>query len=324
MPAGSILPKLPKRARWPIAAAALFLWAAPARALEFDRQFGEASFKFLKLPLSPRVVALGGAGAALADGAGEIDLNPAAPAADTGHLVLGRGYPFAEFQANTSHITWSIPYGGYRILLNARYLGFDDIPGFGEQNQATSAYGAHTLKAQLGAAGSFRFLPGVQWGATVGFANNSVANASYSAAMLNLGARIPLLPGLLPGLMAGASAVNADFWTTKAKDANNGDPFPPTALQAGLAYTHDLPWDLRASAAVDARTRNDEKMVWPMGLEVAWKKTLFARAGFPVGEQEPAVALGLGVQWSLFRFQYAFQGHETLSPAHYWSLDIGY
>ena len=34
--------------------------------------------------------------------------------------------------------------------------------------------------------------------------------------------------------------------------------------------------------------------------------------------------MGMGLQWSLFRFQYAFQNHETLSPAHYWSLDIHY
>ena len=291
-----------------------------ARALEFDKQFGEASFKFLKLPLSPRVVALGGAGVALADGAGEIDLNPAAPAADSGYLVLGKGYPFAEFQSNTSHITWSIPYRGYRILLNARYLGFDDIPGFSAQDASTTDYSAHTLKAQAGAAGTWQRL---QWGATVGYANNNIANASYSAAMVSVGARYQVLEAV-PGLMAGASAVNADFWTTAAKDAANGNPFPPTSLQAGLAYTRALPAELSASVAVDARTRNDEQMVWPMGLEVSWKKTLFARAGYPLGEQEPAPALGVGLQWSLFRFQYAFQGHETLSPAHYWSLDINY
>lgn len=302
-----------------LAAAALAVLGVPVslQALEFDRQFGEASYKFLKLPLSPRVVALGGAGAALADGAGEIDLNPAAPAADSGHLVLGKGYPFAEFQANTSHITWSIPSHGYRILLNARYLGFDDIPGFTHQDQATSAYGAHTLKAQAGAAGTFRRL---QWGATLGFANNNIANASYSSAMVNVGARYPVIAGLV----AGASVVNADFWSSDAKDKENASPFPPTAVQVGLAYTQAFPAEFIGSVAVDARTRNDEEMVWPMGVEVSWKKTLFARAGFPLGEQEPAPALGLGLQWSLFRFQYAFQGHETLSPAHYWALDIHY
>lgn len=290
---------------------------ASAHALEFDREFGEASFKFLKLPLSPRVVGLAGSGVALGDGAGEIDLNPAAPAADSGTLVLGKGYPFAQFQANSSHITWAIPAAGYRILLNARYLGFDDIPGFSEQNNSTAKYGAHTLKAQAGLAGVFHDL---RWGATVGYAGNSIADANYSSAMISAGMRYFLFPGLVAGL----SAANADFWDSKAKDATNLDPFPPTALQAGLAYSHGLGADFSAALEADARTRNDEELAWPMGLEVAWRHTLFARAGFPLGEQEPGLSAGLGLRWSLFQFQYAYQSHETLSPAHYWSLDIRY
>jgi hypothetical protein len=297
----------------------LFAAACPSAvmAVEFDRAYGEAGYKFLKLPLDPRIVGLAGAGAALADEAGQIDLNPAAAAADSGHLVVGKGYPFAEFQSNSSHITWSIPYAGYRILLNARYLGFENIDGYNDQDKATSAYGAHTLKTQAGLAGAWRSL---HWGATVNYAGNSIANANYATAMVNLGARY----FVLPGLVAGASVVNADFWGSDAKDADNRKPFPPTALQAGLAYTHGLGADLEASAAVDARTRNDEQMVWPVGLEVSWRKLLFARAGYPIGEQEPAVAAGLGLRWSLFQFQYAYQGHATLSPGHYWSLDIRY
>jgi hypothetical protein len=61
------------------ALALLLLSLVPASlALEIDREYGSSSFKFLKLPLSPRIVGLAGAGSALADGAGEIDLNPAA------------------------------------------------------------------------------------------------------------------------------------------------------------------------------------------------------------------------------------------------------
>ncbi|MEO7426635.1 MAG: hypothetical protein ABI036_15710 [Fibrobacteria bacterium] len=295
----------------------LLALCASAHALELNREFGEASFKFLKLPLSPRVVGLGGAGVALADGAGEIDLNPAAAASDSGALVVGKGYPFAEFQASSSHITWSIPAYGYRILVNARYLGFDNIPGWSDQNRSTSDYSAHTLKAQVGAAGLFHRL---SWGATLGYAGNSIASANYSSAMISAGARYPILPGLV----AGASAVNADFWDTKAKDAENRDPFPPTTLQAGLAYSHALGKSFTAGVEADARTRNDEEMVWPMGLEVNWRQAISARAGFPLGEQEPGLAFGLGLRWSMFQFQYAFQGHETLSPAHYWSLDIRY
>lgn len=302
-----------------LAAAAVLAaaFAPQVRALEINRNKGEASFKFLKLPLSPRVVALGGAGSALVDGAGELDLNPAAPASDSGRFVVGRGYPFSEFQSTSSVITWSIPAGGYRVLLNARYLGFDKIPGYDELAHPVAAYGAHTIKGQAGVAGRLRDL---SWGTTLNFAGNSIANANYGTAMVNAGLRYRVLDGLHAGL----SVVNADFWDSKAQNLDNADPFPPTALQAGLAYAHSLGPQFSAALAVDARTRNDEELVWPMGAEVSWRQTLTARIGYPVGEQEPALSAGLGLRWSNFQFQYAYQGHATLGPGHFWTLDIAY
>ena len=289
----------------------------PIQALEIDRQYGEASFKFLKLPLSPRIVGLGGAGTALADGAGELDLNPAAPASDSGHLVVGRGYPFSEFQSTSSLITWSLPSSGYRILINARYLGFDNIPGYDEITRPTTPYGAHTLKAQAGLAGMFRQLA---WGTTVNFAGNSIADANYATAMINAGVRYRILTGLHAGL----SIINADFWDSQAMVAGNQDPFPPTAVQAGLAYSHAIGSSLIASLAADARSRNDEQLAWPMGAELIWRNAIIARVGFPLGEQEPGIAAGLGLHWSRFQFQYAYQSHATLGPGHFWTLDIAY
>jgi hypothetical protein len=288
-----------------------------ASALDLDREYGASSFKFLKLPLSPRIVGLAGAGSALADGAGDLDLNPAAPAYDSGRLVAGKGYPFSEFEAGSSHITWSVPTRGYRVLINARYLGFDKIKGYDELARPTTPYGAHTLKGQVGVAGRWDRLG---WGATVNFAENSIASANYRTAMVNVGARYRVIEGLHAGL----SFINADFWGSEAEIDGGEDPFPPTAIQAGLAYSRALGAHLRAAVAVDARTRNDEKLCWPVGAEIAWNETIFVRGGFPVAEPEPGLAAGLGLAWSWFRFQYAFQGHETLGPGHFWALELRY
>lgn len=297
--------------------------ALPARALETDHGPGESSFKFLKLPLSPRIVALGGAGAGLADDAASLDLNPAAAAADSGHLVAGRGYPFSEFQAASSHITWAIPMrSGFRLLVNARYLGFDKIEGWDETDASTSAYGAHTLKLQAGLAGAWGLgaSGALQWGATLNYAGNSVASANYSTAMVNAGARYALPFGLI----VGASVLNADFWASKAKDAQNADPFPPTAVQVGLAWSHAFGPSWQAALAADARARNDEDAAFPAGAEVTWRDMITVRGGFPFGEPEPGFSAGVGLHWSLFRFAYAFQSHAELGPGHYWSLDMAY
>jgi hypothetical protein len=196
-------------------------------------------------------------------------------------------------------------------------LGFDDLPGFDETARPTTAYGAHTLKVQAGAAGVYRKL---HWGATLNFASNNLAEANYATAMINAGLRYRIMGGL----QAGLSALNADFWGSKAQITGNRDPFPPTAVQAGLAYTQALGTGFTASLAVDARTRNDEKLCWPIGAEVSWHQMITARAGFPLGEQEPGLAAGLGLRWSRFQFQYAYQGHAILGPGHFWTLDIAY
>ncbi len=300
-------------------------------ALEINREYGEASFKFLKLPLSPRIVGLGGAGAALSDGAGELDLNPAAAAPtaaptsaaaspagnNSGHIIASQGYPFSEFGAATNFITWSIPLEKYSLLLNARYLGFDKIEGHNDNSQATTAYGAHSFKAQAGVAG---MLLDISWGLTVNFATNNIANANYSSALINAGLRYQIISGLYAGL----SAVNADFWTSTALVAGNADPFPPTALQAGLSYAHAIGSQFKAALALDARTRNDEKMAWPMGAEITYADLITGRIGYPLLEQEPGIAAGVGIHWSRFQLQYAYQGHETLSAGHFFSLDVAY
>ncbi len=283
--------------------------------LETDKQFGEASFKFLKLPLAPRIAGMAGSGVAAILDASGLDLNPAGAAAEGGLIVVGRGYPFAEFQSNSNFITWSLPIQSYRLLLNARYLGFNNIPGFLENNQSTTDYGAHTLKLQVGAAG---VLKDVQWGLTGNFAQNNIAEANYATVMINGGLHYEVWKGL----SIGASGTNADIWTSKAQYTGNANPFPPTALQAGLAYKQSLTSNLKVTGAVDARSRNDEELTWPIGLEMNWRDCLYGRAGFPMGEQEPGIALGLGLRWDVFQFDYAFQSHETLSPAHYWSLGI--
>ena len=297
----------------------LCAWAAlPSLAVETDQSPGASGFKFLKLPLAPRIVALGGAGVALADDAASLDLNPAAAAADSQHLVVGRGYPFAEFQGTSSHITWSIPVaGGYRILLNARYLGFDKIDGYNETDASTSAYGAHSLKLQAGLAGLWH---GLQWGATGNYAGNSIANANYATAMINAGARY----ALPYGVTVGASVLNADFWDSKAKDNQYADPFPPAALQVGLAYAHAFGSDWKAAVTADARARNDEDAAYPAGAEVSWRDMITVRAGFPFGEPEPGFSAGVGLHWSMFRIAYAYQSHAELGPAHFWSLDLAY
>ncbi len=299
-----------------LSALVVAILARPGFALQTDRQYGEASFKFLKLSLSPRATALGGAGAALLDGIGDADLNPAAAARDSGALALGQGYPFQAFSATGSQIAWNLPWDNRRVTLHARYLGYDDIPGYDASGQPTAAYAAYTLKLQAGLAGN---LWGFAYGASLAFAQNNIAaDADYRTGLVNVG----LMRSLPFGFALGLAALNADFWTSTAKDGSL--IFPPTTLQAGLAYSRSLPENIRASVALDARTRNDEQIAFPAGLEASWKDLLWVRAGWPFAEPEPALSLGLGLRWSRFGFDYAYQGHAVMAGGHTWALEVRY
>jgi hypothetical protein len=301
--------------RFPLLAALAATWAlGPASALDFNLAQGETGFGFLKYSLSPRSIALGGSGVALVDGVADADLNPAAAARDSGGLVLGQGYP-RTFAATGSYAAWNIPWNGYRVMVQARYLGYDNISGWNELDRSTAGYGAHTLKLQAGTAGHAW---GFAFGASLAYAQNNIADATYDAGLINLG----LWRGLPFGLAAGVSLMNADLWSSTARDG--GKVFLPATLQAGLAYSRALPGRVDVSVAVDARKRNDEPAAFPAGLEARWQNILSARMGYPFGEPEASPSFGLGLRWSRYGFDYEYQSNAVLAGAHFWALSIRY
>jgi hypothetical protein len=287
---------------------------APAHALDTGLQLGESSFKFLKLPLSPRSTALGGAGAGLVEGAGEAELNPAAAGRGGGALTLGQEYPPQEFGTTASHLSWSLPWGEKRITLNTRYLGFDKIPGWDASNTSTTAYDAYTLKLQAGLAGKAL---GFAYGVSAAYAQNNIAEATYSAGLLNGG----LWRDLGHGVSAGAAVMNADFWTASSKP-DGEKPAAPLILQAGLGYVRPLRPGMRLAVAADVRKVNDEDLVFPAGAELMVMDALFIRAGYPIGDPDNGIGLGFGLKWSRFGFNYAYKGHSALSGGHSWTLEI--
>ncbi len=291
--------------------------------VETDRQFGEASYQFLKMDLSPSLIGRASAAVASGSSVSESDVNIAAAANDSALLDLNRAIPFQEFQARASQVWLSVPLRSYHWLVSARFLGFEQLRGFDSDANPEVSYGAHTLKVETGLAGrsgktgeNAKWL----WGASVSYAENSVAYTDYSTAMLNLG----LIYRLPYGLSLGLSGRNIDFFRSSAYYTDNEAPFPPTTAQAGLAWKSSLPKNLSLEIELDARTRNDEKMVLPAGLSIKWQNLITGRMGYVLLAEEVGIQLGLGINWSFFRFDYAYQHHSVLSAAHFWSLGIEY
>jgi hypothetical protein len=278
--------------------------------------YGKASFQLLKLHLSPRTVALAGAGTALNGSSLEAtDVNPAAAGSDSGIIWLGHGIPYREFQSFIPNLTWNIPIGSYRLSLNTRYLGFKDIPGWDEDRDPTSAYSSHTIKVQSGLAGIFH---SVYWGLSANYALNSISFANYHTVLFNAGLQYQIIPGL----WTGGAITNGEIWTSSAIYSENENPVPPTVARMGFAYHINLPKGFLLRAALDARTRIDERLNFPAGIEIGWREMLYFRTGYAFKEPEQAMPFGAGLKWGLFVLDYAFQRHKTLSPGHYFALGI--
>ncbi len=81
---------------------------------------------------------------------------------------------------------------------------------------------------------------------------------------------------------------------------------------------------MRLSATLDARKVNDEDVAFPAGIEASWKNILSARIGYPFGEPEAWLDYGVGLHWSRYGFDYAYQGNGTTSGAYFWALSIRY
>jgi hypothetical protein len=307
--------------RFPVALffTAACVLCAPARA-QGGLDLGASSFQFLKLSLSPRANAMGGAGAALAEGAGEAEINPAAAAraqGQGGSLTLGQEYPPREFGTSASHIAWNLPWGERSIMLHARYLGFDKITGWDGDNNATTPYEAHTLKLQAGLAGSNY---GFDWGGSAAYARNNIADATYSALLVNLGVR-RVFSKMPAGFSAGGSVMNAALWSGKTKETGEAVELP-RILQAGIGYSRIIRPGSRLSIAADARLPGDDDAVFPVGAEYGFMDALYLRAGYPVGDPDNGLGLGVGLKWSRFGFNYAYKGHSALSGGHGWTLEI--
>lgn len=302
------------RLRLLIAALFLFGFTESVFALQLTASEGESSFNFLKFSLSPRSTALGGAGVALVDRVADADLNPAAAGRDSGGVALGQIY-LQSTSGTGSFAAWNIPWDDLHFTGQVRYLGYDDLAGYDGNNVSTAAYGAHLIKLQGGATGRFA---GFDLGAGVAFVQNNIADQTYGAGLLNLGAR----RDLLNGFSAGLSVMNADFWTSKALDGSS--LIAPTILQAGAAYTRALPHSLQVAVAADIRKPNDENLSVPVGVELTWQEILSARVGYPLLDDNAALSMGFGLQWSRYGFEYAYQGSAVISGSHLWALEIRY
>lgn len=286
-------------------------------AWNFDTPPGAASYQLLKIETDPRIISLGGGGVSLGGQASaSTEVNPAAAAQDSFKLSATHSYPFKESGSMISGLTWNIPVGAQKILIHYRFLGFgNDIRGFDAIDEQTGDYGAHTYKVGLGYA---RQLKQFSLGSFVSFVENNIAEVKYYTFIIDLGGQYEVSKGL----RVGAALNNGPMWLSEPENEGNDPIIPPVTARAGVSYSRLVYPEVVATLSIDAKSRNEEKLHLPSGIEIVWRDLLAFRMGYPLLRDQDAFTFGAGVQLELFKFDYAVKFFESLSAGHYMSLGL--
>ena len=291
-------------------ACAVFLCAADGRAAE--------TAAFLDIGVGARGIGMGGAYTALADDASAVYWNPAGLARlekrelSVSHAELGLG-------TREDFLAYAQPTARGTVAAAMTYLSQGSIGGRDAAGRPTGNYqasdsafaGAYGIKADF-----------ADLGASVKYLRSHIASSEAQGVSLDLGAR-RAFDGAGPGkLIVGAALRNMGPGLKYENQRND----LPLRLAAGAAYAvaagRTLAVEVQAAprgGGADAGFGGEWKLIEGALLRLGWSSKSAAPegAGFDAAR---GLTVGLGLERSGFRFDYAAQAAGELGAAHRFTL----
>jgi hypothetical protein len=274
-------------------------------------------FSFLDLPAGARIAALGGAGAALADGPAALFWNPAglAPeeaAGSRGKAVFDHHESIQKFRQELVGAVLQHGGDGMGVGLNAHYT--EAIEERDPLGNLLGTFGATDLAVAFGLAKTAA--PGLRLGGALQWAHEVLGGSGASAFGISAGGMYAV-PGT-KGLTLGASVRNLGKSPAfKSDDGSDGEKVPqPLTLEAGAAYGRST-GSIRWRAAADLVKLKGDSAEGRLGLEVMPASSLALRAGWMLGQDAADLTAGAGIAVGRFDIDYAFVPyHDDLGSSH--------
>jgi hypothetical protein len=286
-------------------------------AVSFPIENGRSSYGFLKTG-SPRTVSLNGAGIASPVLAAEAHSNPLA--------LLSKTYPAMalefthvpkEIGARIQGLYLRIPMDSKVLGFGGRFVKFDDITrrdGFGVEQ---GAYGAASFDVSMAFA-SKGITQSSEWGAQVHYGQSNIDNAMSRAFFVD-------------AALAYALGENFRMATTfsnlgTATEFDTATAYLPLTFQAGITHQFSFLSVFQMFSHLDLKRVVDEDPELILAGELAFRKLLTFRIGFPVYTKEEFQALSVGMSLAVGKWDlaYAYGGHKALSGGHNVSVEIGF
>ena len=270
----------------------------------FGKGSGSSSFQLLQLSLSPSTISLAGAGVAYSHSIhSQIELNPALTFDSPSELSFSQVFSFQEFQADLSNLVFGINDNNQSFFGGIRFLGFEPIEGFDQQGNSTTAFDAYSLKLQLGYQ---RFwTTKISTGASLSYALNNISNFFDQVILLDLGIAYQIIS---PFSLA-FSLTNLDLVTVPKSIT------PPVTLRIGGSYYYSFHPKFNLTLVGDLKKITGESLEIPIGLNAQIYRFFKVQIGKPFLNSSQKFALGFGLTFPNFDFDYSIQLHQELSAS---------
>ncbi|MEE9271392.1 MAG: PorV/PorQ family protein [Candidatus Krumholzibacteria bacterium] len=266
---------------------------------------GEAGALFLRFGLGARASGMGEAYVAVAKDATSVFWNPGAMAAvlGTNATVMHNEY-FQSIRLEQAALTHETDYGTIGLAFVGLYM--DDMERF--INVPTSGplgtFSAYDVSAAVGF--SRYVLPDLSAGIVAKLVYENIDDFTASGVAFDAGLyHITRIPGVK--FAAAVSNIGAKMSFNDDRFAGTKFPLPALA-RLGVSFERDYP-SLNGAVliAFDGVIPNDGDAKQHIGIEFAYARRVYLRAGFKGGYDSQGGTFGLGVKYREFLFDYAVQ-----------------
>jgi hypothetical protein len=326
-------------------AISLLCFAGPVWASEFDN-VGTSGAQFLKLDVDARVVGLGGANAAVTQGAMALYYNPASIA-----LMDERGLAFsytdwiADIRYN--YLAYATPISGFgNIGVHVAVLTMDDMERTTlEQPDGTGEmFGANSWV--VGISTAHQLTNRFSFGVTAKYIREKISELSSGAIAFDVGTIYYTgFRNLRIAMSTRNFGTDTKFNGTELETTYDQDNNPSTApveirlntqshplplsFRVGIAYDFEFDENSKLLAALDGYNTRDQGQQGNVGFEYSWQDRLALRAGYKIRADEEGLALGGGYDFDISGFgnlgiNYAWADLGRLENAHRFSLVLNF
>ena len=326
-------------------AISILCFAGPVWAAEFDN-LGTSGAQFLKLDVDARVVGLGGANAAVTQGAMALYYNPAGIVnMDENSVAFSYTDWIADIKYN--YLAYATPISGFgNVGVHVAVLTMDDMERTTlEQPDGTGEmFGANSWV--VGISNAHQLTNRFSFGVTAKYIRENISELSSSAIAFDIGTMYYTgFRSLRIAMSTRNFGTDSKFTGTELETTYDQDNDPtttpveirlntkahplPLSFRLGVAYDFEFDENSSLLAALDGYNIRDRGQQASLGFEYSWQNRLALRAGYKIEADEEGLALGGGYDFEISGFgalgiNYAWADLGRLENAHRFSLLLNF